>query len=544
MSPSAFLSLLSLLLTLSALPAQVPISSDPFGFAGSSQHKHVVRSSSGSLWALTIQEDLAGNRPLVLYTSGDQGQTWSPTSVTINDATSGLSGTYRTDEAAMAIDSQDVLHIVWGNYYYPTYYAQYYRQANLTTGSLSALVNLTALTGATNTSRTTAMNVAVDQNDTVWIAGHGTTSWVTRLLMSSQPGATNLAFTDLGPISMSASAQSVRLAVDAMGRVHCSYYRNIGSGEYWHRIYDPALGGWQPSTSIGNTQPSNDYLGTLCADGLGNVHALIGVDLYTSGPVWDFRYRRWDAANGWSAPIPLFAATPAQFTGIANYIIFALACDEATGKVTGVYRDLANGGALRIAEKDLAATAFTNLPDLTPPSLGQHEYYAPAIRGALFPTTNNTGTDLDITWRQGAAPGPYQLIHRRVSSGGGTTLTLPAPAAIGTTVNLDLFSPTDPNQAYLCGFALGTLPGIDLGNGQVVPLNADPLLIFSLSLNNGVFFNTSGLLSAVGGATVTIVVPNLPTLVGATIYSAFVVADTGSPSGIGTISPALGFMIQ
>ena len=200
-------SLALVLIIAAAPPAQNVIQSGPFASAGGSQHKHVVRGPAGSLFALLVSEDTSGNRPLMLQASGDGGATWAPLNVAINDATSGLSGANRTNGCAMAIDGSGTLHIIWGNYYYPQYYQQYYRQYDPLTGTLSAIVNLSTLVGATSVNRTSALNIAIDANDTVWIAAHGLSNWVTRLIRSDQPLAANLAFTDVGAISTSASAQ-------------------------------------------------------------------------------------------------------------------------------------------------------------------------------------------------------------------------------------------------------------------------------------------------------------------------------------------------
>lgn len=538
-------SLIVLLVLCAALSAQVAVQTGPYASAGGNQHKHVVRGPAGTLYMLLVSQDASGNRPLMLQASSDGGATWAPLTVAINDAMTGMSGANLTNGCCMAIDGTGQLHIVWGSYYYPTYYQQYYRQYDPLTGTLSATVNLSTLVGASTTNRTSAMNIAVDSQDTIWIAAQGTTNWRTRLLRSDQPLAANLAFTDLGPCSVSASAQTVRLAIDDMDRVHASYYRNTGSGEYWHRIYDPAAGGWQSSTRLGNTAPTNDFYGMLAADTLGFVHALIGEDL-GSTTTWNFQYRRWDAVGGWGPPIPVFSATTAQYSGVANYRITALGCDEATGKVSIIFRDLANGGQLELIEKDVTATGFTALGPLTPPDPGQHAYYLPAIRGAMWPPFNRTGADLDVSWRQVPPPGPYQLVFQRISSGAGpASLALAAPAVVGQSTILNLASPADPNLAFFCGFSTGDTPGTTLANGQYVPLNQDWLLELSLVPSNGIFFNNLSLFDGAGLAAVIIAVPNVPALSGATIYGAFVVEAPGATTWmLGTISPSLAITIQ
>ncbi|MEM7263706.1 MAG: dockerin type I repeat-containing protein [Planctomycetota bacterium] len=398
---------------------QTTIQSDPIAGPGSSAHKHVVRTSTGDLYTLTIYQDAAGARELRLYRSTSGGASWTLETSEVHDATSGAGSTDPTNACAMAIDSQDRLHITWARYYYPSFFEQFYRQYETANGTLSPIVDISAVTGAAVSTRTAAMAIAVDGTDTVWIVAHGTGSWVERLIHSSLPFASDLAFEDVGPISPSASAQNSRIAVDSLGRVHCSFYRNTGSGNYEHRIYDPAVG-WGSSEVLGNTTPTNDYYGMLSADELGNVHAAYVADSAT-GSTWLFEYRVWSGATGWSAPIPFSTASAADYTGVANYRIFALACDEASGTARLAYRDLASGGALLLAEKDLADPTFTVIETLEPPSLGQHAYYLPTIRGQLYPTTNQTGSVLDLTWQLRPTPGtpPYDLRFQRLPIGGG-----------------------------------------------------------------------------------------------------------------------------
>lgn len=529
-----------------ALPAQVTLTTNPYAFA-SQTGQNVVKDASGGLWSLSVFDDGSaspGNRPLLLLNSTDGGQTWNTHPFTFNDAASGLNPPNPANGCTLAIDSTGTLHAVWGRYYYPTYYREYYRNYNPVTTAASNVLDLSAYVGSTAASGELA--IAIDAADTVWISAQGASSWVSRLLRSNLPGASDLTFTNVGNISPSASSQRVELAIDTQGRVHCAFYRNTGPGEYHHRIYDPVTG-WGAAVSIGNgTTAPHDYTGRLAADALGNVHALVGVDTGTPAATWSFEYRRWDATSGWSAPVVLTTATQAQYTGIANYYIIALACDEATGKAYAFYRDLAAGGALRLAEKGLGDPAFTNLPDIMPANAGAHAYYVPGARGSLYPSFNMTGTDLDLTWQlRATTTPPYSWMFTRVSTGApSASLVLSAPAVLGTVTTIDLTAAGDPSGGYLCGLSLGTVPGIVLPDLRVIPLNFDAVLTLTLTPGNGILANNTGVLSPSGQASVIFAVPNFPPLLGLTVYAAFVVADALNPTGIGTISPALPITLQ
>jgi hypothetical protein len=506
--------------------------------------KHTVRTASGELYCLSVGKDAAGNRPLLLHHSVDGGSTWIPVPVQLNDATSGLSGTLLANVCALAIDDLGVLHMVWGAYTYPSPYSQWYRNYDPTTGTASAIVSLSAQTGASTGSRTAANQILVDQNNVVWIVAHGPSSWREVLLRSDNPYAAGLSFTNVGTISTSASAQQTDLAIDANGLVHCSYYRNTGNGEYWHRIYDPNTG-WQTSTRVGNTAAPQDERGRIVADSFGRVHLLVGVDTGSTAATWSFEYRVWDAGNGWSPPLVVFTATSAQHSGVANEQIHDIAVDELEGTVYLVYRDLAAGGMLRVASKGIFDPVFVVVQDITPAASGQHEYYRPNIRGSLFPAFNNLNGSLDIVYqyRQTSGVPPYQLLHQRLPVGG-PSLELSAPAALGTSISVDLSSLPDAGKFFLGGYSWSDVPGTPLPDGRVVPLNLDSLFTLSQTPGNGLFLNTIGQLDGTGQGFMAMVIPPAPSLVGLSFHAGAVAFDATAPSGISTVFPGLTITLQ
>jgi len=89
---------------------------------------------------------------------------------------------------------------------------------------------------------------------------------------------------------------------------------------------------------------------------------------------------------------------------------------------------------------------------------------------------------------------------------------------------------------FLVGSASGTSPGISVGNGVVLPLNADPYLMFTVVNPNAGFLPQSlGTLDSEGASTVTLSLPPAgapSSLVGATLHHAYVVLDLAA--GIAT----------
>jgi hypothetical protein len=390
---------------------EVVLHSDAVASSGGQSFKNVVRDKDGKLYCVSILAAEEDKRELIVQASEDGGKTWTRRPFIFNDEASGLTPPQTTTNmCAVAIDDRGVLHVTWGCYSYPSSYHQFYRNWDPATGTASDIFDISAWTGATAGNRTAAMDIAVDQDNTIWLVAHAPTSWIERLAHSAKPYAEGLEFVDVGNISPTASAQTTRIAIDDVGRVHCAFYRNIGNGQFEHRIFDP-LTGWGESTNLGNTAVPNDVWGLLAADGLGNVHVLFVEDGTPDSPRWGVRYRRWDEVAGWGEAVTLLELETAQWNGIADNHIFALACDESTGAATVFYRDLSRGGALGTVRKPLDG-GFEEFVELAPPTTVQNVYYSPTIRGRLFPVSDRTSHGLHVTWQHRPEPGvpPYSLM--------------------------------------------------------------------------------------------------------------------------------------
>ncbi len=531
----------------SALAAQVVLASDPVAAASDNGH-HVVRDSAGTLWSLSVFDDgtgWPGNRPLLLQSSADGGQTWTPHVFTFNDCYSGVNPPWPASGCNLAIDSAGTLHAVWASYHYFWNYRQYYRNFNPATGAASRVLSLTAHLGLLTTTYATEMAIAVDAADTVWIAAQGVSPYAPQLVRSNLPGAPDLRFTSVGKICPYSYASGVELAVDAAGNIHCSYSRSGSPGVYQHRHYKPSANTWGAPTTLGNTTSVSDNWGKIAADALGNVHAVYLMDCAPGpGYQWKLRYKRWNIVTGWGPEVVIFNAYYATYFLASSHQLVSLACREATGKVSIMYRDRTSFGAWRLAEKNLTAPSFTILPNAMPVNSASAYYRGPSVRGSLFPLFNNTDTDLDFTWQaMTVGTWPPALMFQRISSAP-ATLSLSAPPTIGTIKSINLSSPADPNAGFVCAVSMGSTPGIALPDLRVIPLNADSLLFMSLTPANGVLANNIATLSSAGTALVNFTIPNLPSLIGLTVQAAFVVAAPGTTTGISTISPALPITFQ
>lgn len=123
----------------------------------------------------------------------------------------------------------------------------------------------------------------------------------------------------------------------------------------------------------------------------------------------------------------------------------------------------------------------------------------------------------------------------------GNPVSVAGTPSFGSSITLPFTSPTTPSLGYAVAVSGGTVPGIALPDGRVVPLAAGPLFFLSVTPGNGVFTNMSGMLDPAGVASPppSVAIPNDPALVGATVYVAGVVTDALYASGIGQIGQAI-----
>jgi hypothetical protein len=121
---------------------------------------------------------------------------------------------------------------------------------------------------------------------------------------------------------------------------------------------------------------------------------------------------------------------------------------------------------------------------------------------------------------------------------GTVNLSMTAVPQIGTVIPLALDSPADAGKAYHMAASFGNA-GINYG-GKTIPLTEDPL--YMLTFSNAapqMFQNYVGYLNGSGKATASLAVPNSSSLIGVTVYHAFLVIDGSQPYHLGTISNGL-----
>ena len=461
----------------------------------------------------------------------------------------------------IAIDSQDNLHCAWshrvavtGSRIPQTMRYNRYEAATKTWGT-EWIVTPTAKYELNNCC------LAVDQNDYVWFAhGSNSYSWHSYIERSDKPLASDGKFTRYSPYYISSGySQHNCLCVDALGRIHFTYYGLSGSYGIWHQWVDPGATTPVWSTRINLSYPPGhgsraDYSSKMAADNAGNVYVIFPVDSQYptshNSRDTDFWISKWDGSTqAWGTPVLIHVVPYAVWganrgtSSYANDRIISCACDETTGEVYFTYRDFNTGdfvlGRWRGDDTE-APTVYARLMNVSPP--GPPNYYMyPHMRGSLWPRTNRASWGLDLTYVVGdqSAPTPtYTDYFEHIPVASMNSVSLPK---IGTTYPLDLSGVAEGGKTYVAALSMSGLMSMIQVGRRYIPLVADSLF-FTTVLNKipPVFQNFQGVLNASGAGQAKIAIPNLAPLVGIKMDGCFVTFDV---SGLHAISNPWGFTI-
>jgi hypothetical protein len=118
------------------------------------------------------------------------------------------------------------------------------------------------------------------------------------------------------------------------------------------------------------------------------------------------------------------------------------------------------------------------------------------------------------------------------------TLSKSGSDRLGTITSLTYTSPGDAGAGYLVGIALGTSPGLPLGCGRTLPLNADALFIASL-LPGSPIVNGTGTLPGSAQIVAQLFIPPIPALAGITVHAGGLTLASDYPFQVKKFSPAV-----
>jgi hypothetical protein len=358
---------------------------------------------------------------------------WSNYVSAVNTTSTGISLTLQTTTVAMAVSRQGCLHITWGRHHYPTFFKQYYRAYLIGSGfTHTTPQDISALVGASTTTRTDSMAIAVSTTDRVYLtAPINGSNWRSQLLesqfLSVPPAIPAPQWTNRGAISGNAySSQNVRMVVDTVGRVQLSFYNNIPNGRYATRVFtSPST--WGTMEFIGTPPYPRDDSGYLATDYSRFTHVLYKHLVSKVGTLITYQllYRRRFGILPWSAPIVVDTFTSAEHAPDIPHSSYALSATLKGDRVFAIYRDY-RCKRLMLKQKKYGATSFEFLAELQPKSPGPmgtslfNDYIMPNVRNTLS-TTNGLVQYLDITFRrpfsQYYAPPSYRLYHQRLQVG-------------------------------------------------------------------------------------------------------------------------------
>jgi len=512
----------------------------------------IVRDASGNLYV--GYNDQVQTTPSAQYDnfigrSTDGGKTWN---MQWQKGFSALaSGEYGNRAITLAIDGNGNLHCSW------------WHQATTSSSTRTIRYNRydaasqkwgAEVTLGSQTNYRSYAALAVDGQDYVWLMHGSTASWRCELKRSEKPFAANMNLKPLTPaLPLTVGNQNPDIIIDALNRVHVSYY-SYSPVQINHRWLDPGATSptWSAETSLANSNSTADYYTTLTGDANGNVYAVYGQDVQGGKPDDPYWFiRKWDGTTQtWGSPTQIYKTTRKQWEPTSGQYndgrVISAACDETTGEVYFVYRDV-DAGTLLLARwhaNNPKVTTYAKLMNTgTLPPNSRNYFLYPQLRGSLWPRFNRTSIGIDLLYTVGDqnAPTPsYSLYYESFPVGSVSSQGTPK---IGTTFPIDLQALTDGGKSYVLALSLTDIApfiGIDR---RFVPLTPDALFYLTISnLAPTIFQNFVGTLDASGRAQAKLAIPAVPALAGFPVHAAFITFP-GGPAGVSVISNPFTFQL-
>lgn len=452
----------------------------------------------------------------------------------------------------LALDSSDNIHLVWqenrdGN-------AEiYYKKLDNNGGNLTLDIRLTtdpSISFYPSVSRDASGNVHV-----VWLDDRDLNGeiYYTKL---SNTGATII--DDLRITTNTADSAFPSLASDSGGNLHLVWVDGRdGNAEIYYKKLDNSGASLSIDIRL-TTDPAISTQPAIAVDSNNNLHVVWTDDRDGNSEIY---YKKLDNnGNNLTADIrltnnPADSSFPALARDPFNFIHVAW-LDDRDGNPEIYYKKLDNNGAQLVADTRLTTNIEVSwFPAISSDASGYVQiawtdnrdgnleiYYTKLNNNGVTIlddtrlTTDPAESDLpaisadtysnaQILWKDTRDLNEEIYYKRSLRP----TISLSGTPSIGGTITLNLEDRLNPNTPYLLVASLGTAPGIPLGDGRVVPLNADGVFyIFLFSCPFIGCVNFSGLLDANGQATASWTIPGFA-IPGINIKFAFVTVDGTLP---------------
>lgn len=384
------------------------------GYHSNSADRNMARHNTRLYAAVVLQDGRVQIRSKLDDTTSTSP--WSVYVNVVNSTSTGFSSIRPTNTVSMAVTNSGHLHVIWGRYYYPSFFRQYYRCYEIGGTFSHAIQDITALVGATSSTRTVSMAIAVDGRDKVFMtAPNGTQNWRSRLLESdwiSVPVGSAPAWINRGSIAgNSASSQNVSMAIDSTGLVQMSFYNNVGNGNYATRVFRPDPVTWYAQEFIGVPITTRDDDGYITTGINGLTHVIYKHVVGTSGGVTRYHllYRCRTGTTAWDAPILVYAFDSTQSGANQPKGSYSLAVGR---RVFAVYKEY-DCNRLMVKRKNYSQNNFEFLAELRNATGLLNDYYIPNVRSTMWPAGNRLSEFLDVTFRRPTGT-TYELDHQRL----------------------------------------------------------------------------------------------------------------------------------
>jgi hypothetical protein len=232
-----------------------------------SNGRQVARDSAGNLYAVYQNEGAGSNLNIFLAKSTDEGQTWTPQAVTTD-------ANYMQQIPSIAIDSHDNLHVVWDGATADSLVNHQIRYREYTNGVWQPIVELT--TDANNYQYGTAL--AIDSQDNLHVVWGGGTADSLGNINIRYREYTNGVWQPIVELTTDAVnyQETPSIAIDSSDNIHVVWDGNTDDFPVLNQIRyrEYTNGSWQPIVELTTAAVYKQYFPSIAIDSHDNLHVV------------------------------------------------------------------------------------------------------------------------------------------------------------------------------------------------------------------------------------------------------------------------------